>query len=99
MAVAPFSVLIASGVLEQLEEAIVLAGRQGRRDEAVAAGRAINNRLRWLADEFGESRYPLKLMGELRVAIIGPLGVIFSVHAERHEVNVGRFRLIGLRHR
>ncbi|MBA4066049.1 MAG: hypothetical protein C0501_20485 [Isosphaera sp.] len=99
MAVVPFRVSAAAAVLAQLEEAVALAGRQGRRAEALAAARALDRGLTWYADELGESRYRLPVFGELRVAIIGPLGVVFAVHAGRREVNVGRFRLLGVRRR
>ena len=63
MAVIPFRISIATGILEQLNAAIALAGRQGRRTEAIAAARAIHDGLRWIADDFGESRYPSKCSG------------------------------------
>lgn len=71
---------------------------RGQRDEALGAVRKIFEGLTWLADEFGESRYQLNVMGELRVAVIGPVGVVFAVDRAKLAVQVGRFRLLGVRH-
>lgn len=84
---------------DQLRAAVLAASQRGQRDEALRAARKLLEGLTWLADELGESRFPLKVMGELRVAVIGPLGAVFAVDRERLTVHVGRFVLLGVRQR
>lgn len=84
---------------DQLRAAITAAAQRGQRDEAVRAARKIFEGLTWLADELGESRFRLKVMGEMRVVVIGPLGAVFAVDRERLTVHVGRFVLLGVRPR
>jgi hypothetical protein len=36
-------------------------------------------------------------MGELRVVVIGPVGAVFSVDRAQLLVQIGRFRLLGVR--
>lgn len=48
--------------------------------------------LLWYPDGFGESRQPLQLLGELRVAVVLPIVVWFAVDVVRWEVQVGRYR-------
>ena len=90
-----FRIHIAPEVLAQLRAAIQTAAAHGRRADAVHAALKIEDGLRWLADELGESRYPLKRFGELRVVLIGPIGAVYAVHRGRMEVNVGRLVLMG----
>jgi hypothetical protein len=92
-----FRVLLSEDVKEQLRAAIALANTRGQKNEALRAVRAIAEGLKWFADELGESRFPLRLMGELRVVVIGPIGAVFAVNRTKLEVNVGRFRLLGVR--
>jgi hypothetical protein len=91
-----YQVLLSKDVKEQLRTVIARASDYGQKDEALHATRKIFEGLTWLADELGESRSPLKVLGELRVVVIGPVGAVFSVNRARHEVIVGRFRLLGL---
>lgn len=92
-----YRVMIAGAVREQLQDVLANASARGQRADAQDAARKILAGLTWLADELGESRYPLNVFGELRVVVIGPGGAVFAVHAGRREVNVGRFRLLGVR--
>jgi hypothetical protein len=91
---AQFSVSAAPAVLDQLRSAILQAAAHGLRSEALAAARRILDGLRWLADELGESRRPLKTLGELRCVTILPITAWFTVHADRREVHVGRYRFV-----
>lgn len=90
-----FRVHTAPAVLEQLRSVILRAASRGRGAEAMQAARKIDEGMRWLADELGESRYPLAVFGELRVVVIGPIGAVFAVNTRRLEVHVGRFVLMG----
>ena len=91
-----FRVHIAPAVGEQLLDALRRAHARGRGAEAIAAARTIEQGLTWFADELGESRYPLKVLGELRVVVVGPIGAVFAVDRNKLEVQVGRFRLLGV---
>jgi hypothetical protein len=91
-----FRVHISPAVGEQLLDALRRARARGQGPEAVAAARKIDEGLTWFADELGESRYPLKVFGELRVVVIGPLGAVFAVDRGKLEVQVGRIRLLGV---
>ena len=91
-----FRVEIPPAVGEQLLDAFRRATARGQESEAIAAAAKIEEGLIWLADELGESRFPLHVLGELRVVVIGPIGAVFAVNRARLEVNVGRFRLLGL---
>ena len=90
-----FQVHLSGAVKEQLRDVVARAGARGQREEALRAVHKILEGLTWLADELGESRYPLKVLGELRVVVIGPVGAVFAVDRARLEVQVGRFRLLG----
>lgn len=92
-----YRVLLAPAVEEQLREVIRRAAARGQATDALWASGKILEGLRWLADELGESRYRLRVLGELRVVVIGPVGALFAVHRGHMEVNVGRFRLLGVR--
>jgi hypothetical protein len=96
MAPPRFRVVIPPAVGEQLQDAFRRASVRGQEREATAAAAKIEEGLIWLADELGESRFPLHVLGELRVVVIGPIGAVFAVNRARLEVNVGRFRLLGL---
>ncbi len=91
-----FRVTIPPAVGEQLLDAFSRARVRGQEQEAIAAAAKIEEGLIWLADELGESRFRLNVLGELRVVVIGPVGAVFAVNRTRLEVNVGRFRLLGL---
>ncbi|AMV29758.1 hypothetical protein VT84_35525 [Gemmata sp. SH-PL17] len=97
MSAPQFRVLLSEAVKDQLRDVVARAAARGQRTEALAAARKILDGLTWIADEFGESRGALKVMGELRVAIIGPIGVVFAVDRAKWEVHIGRFRLMGAR--
>lgn len=90
-----FQVYLSETVKEQLRDVVSRANARGQREEALRAVRKIAEGLTWLADEFGESRHLLKVMGELRVAVVGPIGVVFAVDRAKLTVQVGRFRLLG----
>lgn len=92
-----FRVSIPPAIGEQLLDVLRRARLRGQGDEAIAATAKIEEGLIWLADELGESRYPLKVMGELRVVVIGPVGAVFAVDRAQLQVNIGRFRLLGVR--
>jgi hypothetical protein len=96
MAPPRFRVIISPAVGEQLLDLFRRAKVRGQEREAKAAAAKIEEGLIWLADELGESRFPLKVLGELRVVVIGPVGAVFVVNRTRLEVSVGRFRLLGL---
>jgi hypothetical protein len=92
-----FEVHLSEAVKEQLRDVVARAAIRGQRGEALLAVRKIFEGLTWLADELGESRFPLNVMGELRVVVIGPVGAVFAVRRDRLDVQVGRFRLLGVR--
>lgn len=92
-----YRVMMPPAVREQLRDVLIHAAARGQQAEAQDAAQKILAGLTWLADELGESRYPLNVFGELRVVVIGPIGAVFAVHTGRREVNVGRFRLLGVR--
>jgi len=77
---------------ELLAAAFRQATDAGLRAETIAAARAIEQGLRWFADEPGESRGPLRVLGELRWVGILPITAIFSVDRRRREVWVSSFR-------
>lgn len=92
-----YRVLVPQVAKEELREVIRRASARGQATEALWASAKLLEGLRWLADELGESRFPLKVLGELRVAVIGPVGVVFAVDRAKMTVHVGRFRLLGVR--
>ena len=94
-----FRYFMSVAVKEQVREVLRRAAARGQHAEAVAAFAKIQEGLTWLADELGESRFPLNVMGELRVVVIGPVGAVFAVDRGRREANIGRFRLLGVRRR
>jgi hypothetical protein len=96
MAPVRFRLVIPPAVGEQLLNALSQARIRGQEREAIAAAAKIEEGLIWLADELGESRFPLNVMGELRVVVFGPIGAIYYVNRDRLEVHVGRFRLLGI---
>lgn len=96
MAPPRYRIFISRAVEEQLEEVFSKARARGQEPEAVAAAAKIEEGLIWLADELGESRFTLNVLGELRVVVIGPVEAVFAVNRERLEVHVGSFRLLGL---
>ena len=91
-----YRVLLSGAVKEQLRAVVARASARGQKDAALHAIGKIFEGLTWLADEMGESRYPLSVLGELRVVIIGPVGFVFAVNRDRLEVQVGRVRLLGV---
>lgn len=91
MAPVPFRVFHSGYARELFASVLRLATADGRLGEAIAAARVIEKGLLWLADEFGESRQPLHLLGELRCATVLPITVFFAVHTGRREVQVGRY--------
>jgi hypothetical protein len=74
--------------------AIQAATLAGYRADAVAAARVIERGLLWYADGFGESRRPLRVLGQLRCAVVLPLVVWFAADVVRWEVQVGRYRFV-----
>lgn len=94
MAVVPFRVSHSGEAREQFAAALVRARGDGRRAVAVAAARVIERGLLWLADEFGESRQPLRVLGQARCGIELPLTVYFVVDAGRRLVFVNRYRYV-----
>ena len=91
-----YRVHLSEAVREQLRDVVARAVARGQRDEALIAVRKMFEGLTWLADELGESRYQLNVMGELRVVVIGPIGAVFAVDRVKLTVQVGRFRLLGV---
>jgi hypothetical protein len=79
---------------DQLRAALRQADAEGRGEEARAAARAVESGLRWFADELGESRQPVGLLGEKRFIEIHPLTAVFAVHLGRRDVHVSRFGLV-----
>lgn len=68
----------------------------GRGAEVTAAYREIDYRLRFEADEWGESReYFAAMKLQVRFGTAGPVSVWYSVHAEVPEVFVREFRFRG----
>ena len=92
-----YQVLIPQAAQEEFREVIRRASTRGQATEALWASAKLLEGLRWLADELGESRFPLRMLGDLRVAVIGPVGVVFAVDRAKMVVHVGRFRLLGVR--
>ena len=90
----PFRIFHSSNARTQFAAAITAATLDGKRMEAISAARAIEKGLLWYADEFGESRQQLQLLGELRWAAILPLSIWFAVHVGSLEVQVSRYRYI-----
>src|SRR5947209_15124259 len=93
-----FRVVYSPAVRTALGELIAPASREdeerGRR--ALAAVRAIDQRLRATARIFGERRFRLRdLRLEVRVGLIAPLSASFAVHEDQQLVFVTGFRLLG----
>jgi hypothetical protein len=71
------------------------AAEDGRRDAFLSALRTITNRLRTDPNVFGEEHYNLPGLGlTVRVAVVLPLSVKFTVHPGRRLVTVGTFRYV-----
>lgn len=92
-----FRVHLSPAIREQILDVLSRARARGQGPEAIAAATKIEKGLLWYADELGESRYRLNVMGELRVVAIGPIGGVFAVDREKLSVEIGRFRLLGIR--
>ena len=92
-----FRYFMSAAVKQQLRDVFRQAAARGQQAEAVAAFAKIEEGLTWLADEAGESRFPLNVMGELCVITIGPIGALYAVDRDKWEVYIGRFRLMGVR--
>src|SRR5438105_283958 len=92
-----FRVVYSPAVRTALGELIAHASREdeerGRR--ALAAVRAIDQRLRATARIFGERRFRLRELLEVRVGLIAPLSASFAVHEDQQLVFVTGFRLLG----
>ena len=95
----PFRVFHSGHARELFTAVLQQATAAGRRSEAIAAARVIERGLVWFADGFGESRLPLKLMGELRCATILPITVFFAVDTGRRTVQVSRYQYVRRRPR
>ncbi len=87
-----FAVYHSGFARDALLAAFRAAASVGRGAEAVAAARVFESALLWYADGFGESRQPLRLLGQLRCATVLPLTVWFAVDVARWEVQVSRYR-------
>lgn len=87
----PFRVVISGHVVETLHHAVRAAVAVDPKDQVIADARAIESALKWFADEFGESRYPVGKMGLMRFGQIGRLTVWYAVNLERWEATVSRF--------
>lgn len=94
----PFAVHHSGFARDSFLAAIQAATLAGCRIEAIAAARVIERGLLWYADGFGESRQPLRVLGQLRCAIVLPLVVWFAVDVVRWEVQVGRYRFAQRHH-
>lgn len=94
MAPRQFDVSAPPVVLDQLREAVRQAAAHGLGPQSLTAARKILDGLRWLADELGESRRPLRVMGELRCVTILPITAWFAVHVGRGEVHIGRYKFV-----
>jgi hypothetical protein len=95
----PYRIHAAAVVSERLRQLLDQLAASGQESEAREAAQTILHGLTWLAEEFGESRFPVGRLGELRFARVGPLSVWFAVHQERREVHISRFGLAGPRRR
>lgn len=91
-----FHINISRAAGEAIQDVFRKARLRGQEQEVIRAAAKIEEGLIWFADELGESRFPLKMMGELRVVVIGPLGAVYSVSRTKREVYLGRVRLLGL---
>lgn len=90
----PFQVSYSGESNDQFRAAVAEATRAGLRAEAIRAARAIEQGLNWLADELGEFRRPLNVLGELRWVAVLPLTAWFVVDRARRAVWVVRFRFV-----
>ncbi len=87
----PFRIFHSESVADGLRAVVRLAEVFGIRAEVLADARLIESALRWIADEFGESRWPVGEMGELRFGQIGRVTVWYAVHTGRREVTISQF--------
>jgi hypothetical protein len=90
----PFRIVFSRAVADQLSAVARQAGGHGMRQQVLADARLIESALRWIADEFGESRWPVGEMGELRFGQIGRVTVWYAVHIGRREVTIARFGFV-----
>jgi hypothetical protein len=87
MAADRYTVSVSIVVKEQLEDALHMAQRVGRRREAIRAARWIIEELERTRLEFGESRDFLTALSlRVRIAFVRPLMVQFAVNEERGVV-------------
>ena len=94
----PYRVAYSEAVRAELRELLESAFRRSEAfgEEAVAAVKALEERLRTDPRTFGERRYSLShLRLEVRIAVVPPLAVSFSVHEPEPLVFVTAHRLLG----
>lgn len=95
----PFRVFTSQSADEELVAGFRQAEGVGVLAEAVRAAEAIRRGLNWYADELGESRGTLNLLGELRWVGVLPLTAWFCVDLPRRIVWVNRLRFVPRRPR
>jgi hypothetical protein len=80
----PFDVPVSGAVADLVRRLHDEAVRDGRAAEFLSALRAITDQLRTSADTFGEELFDLPGLGlTVRVAVVLPLAVRFTVHPGR----------------
>jgi hypothetical protein len=91
-----FRVTIDGAPADQLRAFGAAAKAAGRLSAFSAVMREIDYRLKYEADEWGESRDDLPVMKlQVRFGTVGPVSVWYSVHTEAREVFVREFRFRG----
>lgn len=89
-----FRISFSRVVADQLTAVARLADGYGLRPQVLADARLIESAIRWIPDEFGESRWPVGQLAELRFGQIGRVTVWYAVHIGRREVTIARFGFV-----
>jgi hypothetical protein len=90
-----FQLDISGSIAEVLRQLQRQASREGRGKAFLAAVRKAIDRLRRDATAFGESIYRLPALRlQVRLAVVGPLGIHFAVHEDRPLVFIKSVKLL-----
>jgi len=90
----PFRVHLSAAVLDSLRAIVRLFAALGETERIQSDLLAADSALRWYADEWGESRFEVGEIGQMRFAQLGRLTVWYAVHLGRRDVSVARFGFV-----
>lgn len=90
----PFRVHLSSAVSDGIRAVVRLFAALGEGASGRADFLAADSALRWYADEWGESRFDVGELGQMRFARLGRVTVWYAVHLGRREVTIARFGFV-----